>query len=462
MRSKILLFPVLFFAITSFSQDSSFQLKDYKYRTPGFRALSIGINFSGNASSSKTEGLTGNSARSFYLMPSRLHYSRLISTEKRTHTSYINLAPYGQSYYTETNGKAAKSKNFSYDFHWDRNDRFYKNNQWFFEIGNRLSNSLGTNRHRDTAFNSKNNNLEIEDKVTLGFGKGRIEIVQDAQMALYILNDLEKEGLLNGPVAADVALNLAKLITEINNQRIFDSRKKRIYELTRIESFLRSSGLADKTDIRHFTIINDNWALAFNPYRLSGANWFVRFIPSAGFSKNTSQSEQIADKTNTRSEQKFLAVSPVIGYENYKPINLKWQRNMGINLSYQSLWHNIEGRSTFNGNSFFSEIDSHESQMRWYSFYGIGYFPNNRTLLNANLVVEAVHIKYDNNPLKKSTVIKPSLNFSTDYFISYKTRLSAYWNLQYDLFNNKTVMDTDSKGHYFSTSLSLGLSHSIL
>ena len=286
--------------------------------------------------------------------------------------------------------------------------------------------------------------------------------MQDAQGAWYILNDVEEEGLLNGPVPANVALNLAKLITEINTQRIFDNRKKRIYELTRIESFLRSSGLVDKTDIRHFTIINDNWALALNPYRLSGRNWFVRFAPSAGFSKNTSQSEQIADKTTTSSEQKFLTVSPVIGYETFKPINLKWQRNMGFNLSYQSSWRNTDAKSTFNGGSFNSENNSHESQMQLYSFYGIGYFPNNRTLLNANLVLEAVHSKYDNGPLKKSTVVKPSLSFSTDYFISYKTRFSAYWSLAYDYFNNKTTTDTNLKGHYFNTSLSLGLSHVIL
>ena len=132
MRSKILLLPFLFFIVTSKAQDSSFQLKDYEYRTPGFKALSIGINFSGNASDSKAEDLKKSSARSFSLMPSELDYARFISTEKRVHTSYIHLVPYGQSYYGKANGNVSKSKRFSYNFYWDRNDRFYKNNQWFF------------------------------------------------------------------------------------------------------------------------------------------------------------------------------------------------------------------------------------------------------------------------------------------------------------------------------------------
>ena len=66
------------------------------------------------------------------------------------HTSSFSFTPYIQSHYAETNGKATKSSNFQYNFTWNRNDRFYKNNKWFFEIGNQLSNGMGASRNKDS------------------------------------------------------------------------------------------------------------------------------------------------------------------------------------------------------------------------------------------------------------------------------------------------------------------------
>ncbi len=51
-------------------------------------------------------------------------------------------------------------------------------------------------------------------------------MVQDAQMALYILNDLQQQGLLNAPVSPEIAQSFAELITDIRNKRVFDSRRK--------------------------------------------------------------------------------------------------------------------------------------------------------------------------------------------------------------------------------------------
>ncbi len=459
MRSKTLLLSFCFFAITSQAQDSSFQLKDYKYRTPGFKALSIGIDFSGSVSDSKSEDLTKNSTRSFYLLPSNLRYSRFISTEKRAHTSDIYLAPYGRTFYSERNGKAAKSKEFSYNFYWDRHDRFYKANKWFFELGNKLSHSFETGNHKDTIYNTKGDNVRVEDRLSLGFGKGRIERVQDAQMALYILNDLQEEGLLNGPVSAQTAQGLAKLITEISNQRIFDNRRRRIYELTRIDSFLRSSGLIDVTDMRHFAIVNDNWALANNPGRSSGSAWFVQLQPSAGIQKAKNNYVSATHKTTGTNTNKFLKLSPVIGFEKYIPVNLKWQRNMGLTVSWLTGWTDYHYKSNVNGTELQTSQSFHESKTSFSGFYGLDYYPNNRTALNANIGMEASHIKYDeDNPsLKNSTLLRPFLNFSTDYFINYKTRFSAHWNVIYEKSFIDPVLGSQLTAHNFTTSFGAGL-----
>jgi hypothetical protein len=59
-----------------------------------------------------------------------------------------------------------------------------------------LHHSLAANNSKDQTNKINNNNLLAENTVTIGFGKGRIEMVRDAQMALYILNDLKEAGLL--------------------------------------------------------------------------------------------------------------------------------------------------------------------------------------------------------------------------------------------------------------------------
>jgi hypothetical protein len=125
---------------------------------------------------------------------------------------------------------------------WRFDDRYFKDNNWFYQVGNELYSSFRKYNIQDTSFNNTINSITTDETFTLGFGKGRIEWVQDAQMALYLLNDLERQGLLNKPVDHVTANAFAQLITAINNKRVFDSRKRRIYELTQIE-LLTTTGL---------------------------------------------------------------------------------------------------------------------------------------------------------------------------------------------------------------------------
>jgi len=89
----------------------------------------------------------------------------------------------------------------------------------------------------------------------------------------------------------------------------------------------------------------------------------------------------------------------------------------------------------------------------------MGYFPNNRTAVNASLQLEASHIKFDNPSFKNATVITPSVNFSADYFISYKTRLSAHWYLYYDKTFLNPIAGKQIETYNFNTNISFGLSH---
>jgi hypothetical protein len=462
MKPKLLLLSFLLPIIHSHAQDSSFQLKDYKYRTPGFKVLAVSIGFSGQVSDLTSQGLTHDKNRGFALYPSQLNYARFISTDKRIHTSILSFGTWAQSTYNESNGKATKYNYLNYGFSWDWNDRFYKKNNWFFEVGNSLNNNLGINRQKDTLASRRYYTMEIGDKVTLGLGKGRVERVQDAQMALYILNDLQQQDLLSAPVRPEVARNFAKLITDINNKRVFDYRRKRIYELTQIDSFLRSSGLFTETDIRHFTIINDNWTLAFTPSRLSGSNWFIRVEPSADIEKNSLNTTQASSFTTAERTTKIFTLSPVVGYEKFVPVNLKWQRNMSVSLSWSSGWWHSLSKDNANGTALEDRYDWEGKLTLLNATYGIGFYPNNRTAMNANLGLQAKYITYDNNlAIKSYRQVKPFVNFTTDYFINYKTRLNAYWSLTYEKSFTKPINDKQFEDHYFNSYISLSLSHTL-
>ena len=461
MRSKILLFSFILFVLSSNAQDNSFQLKDFKYRTPGFRALSVGINFSGNISDANVMTQNEGNSKSLVLAPSLLSYYRIISTDKRLHSSTVSLQPGLQLQKTKQYGMEFKNNNFQYSFLWERNDKLYRNNDWFFEIGNRLTHSLLTATQQQQSLDARQKNIELKDIVVLGFGKGRIEQVQDAQMALNIIRDLEQQGLVSN-LSAESIIDFASLITDINSNRVFDTRRKRMYELSRIDSFLRNSGWAPTTDIRHFNIINDNWVLANNPGRLSGTSWFAQLQPGVEFLKEFSEATSSMDVLSDDNIRKSFSVSPVVGFEKYVPVNLQWQQNLKLSLAWVAAWTHDENTHGYNGSDEVLEQSVHETQTRLSGKYGLGYYPNTRTLIDASVNLEAIYTNYDKDyDLKNSFLLIPSFVFSTSYFISYKTRLSAYLDINYAKYYVHPLISENYQGRNFSTSVSISLTHNI-
>jgi hypothetical protein len=436
----------------AFSQDSSFQLKDYKYRTPGYKALAVNFNLSGGFSDYNVPLGDKANSHTLSLGPVAAWYSKFISTDARQHQSMLSLSSQYSSSGNTYNQNKSSNKNFIPAFSWSVNDRFYRGNNWFFELGNSFNASAVTHRSQDTFQRYKNNGTDLFDQVTLGLGKGRVELVQDAQMALFLLQDLASEGLLSRPPSADEAYQLARLITDINNQRVFDFRRRRKYELTRLDSFFRSSGLAPQTDIRHFTVINDNWSLSFNPARLSGANWYIRVQPGIRYSRTTNHAQTSSTLYDSKSKSTLFTVSPVVGYEAYRPLSLQWQRNMGISFSFARYNSNREDEWTSPGMPGKTSIDTSAWQSVAHAFYGVGYYPNNRTQLNAVLDLSGNYDKAH----QFSMLSTFSLN--VQYFISYRTFLSASVNARHNL-GTLEVNGKKESAHDFFSDFAVSLSH---
>jgi hypothetical protein len=463
MKRKLLPLLLTVISITSFAQDSSFQLKDYKYRTPSFTALDFDLGFSGWANDDKVLNASQRKQSTWQLFPSNLTYYHTVSTDKKVHTSVIRFSPTGNYNTYSQNDTSTKSHSFQYNVYWNYTDRYYRKNNWFWEWGTILNHTLGNNNSKYTAFNYTNNNLLAENTFMLGLGKGRIENVTDAQTALYILNDLEQQGLLNDHPSPEATMQFAQLITAVNNKRVFDNRRRRIYEFTQIDSFLKASGLVSVNDIRYFTTVNDNWVMAYNPYRSSGSNWYIRLLPGGGIQKDNSNYKEVGLTSSIKGKKTYANLTPLIGYESNKPLNLKWQRNFMTIFSYKKNWNNVENRYTYNGSENVFEIDTKEWETRLYGRYGVGYFPNNRTAINTYINLLATYGK-SSEPIiyKEMRIIQPAFEFSADYFLSYRTRLNAHCNLSYKSMRAVSITNETLKGHEFYTGISFGLTHSIL
>jgi hypothetical protein len=220
------------------------------------------------------------------------------------------------------------------------------------------------------------------------------------------------------------------LITQINNTRVFDFRKQLIYQLTQIDAFIREKGLATSTDIRHFTTINDNWNLAFNPARSSGSRFLVRLKPGGSIDYQKNSVFHITGDHRSRSWGRSVFIGPELRYEKFKPVNLHWQRNFSIWVSGSRTWHFARSTSLVNGTQLNS--GSTAWQLTSGAGYSIQYLPNSRTIVFAGVGASIFYDEYSHEG--KSLHIQPSMGLNANYFISFRTRLSVNASIQSDIY----------------------------
>ncbi len=414
------------------SQDSSSLLQQYKFRTHGFRALQLNVNAAGDFTDAKrinTDNGKSNQINSAF----QITYFRIVSTDKRQHQSSIQVNPSFNQTKIENGPTYFHTRNLNLQSGWNRIDRFYNSRNFFFEIGNELVVSGGRQKNTSTNQTFISNNNYAADKLIIGAGKGRIENIQDAQMALFIVNDLRRSGLLQQEPDAATMYELAALITDINNRRVFDNRIRRKYELTRIDSFFQSKQLITTPSIAYFTTVNDNWALAFNPGRLRGTRFYAQLNPGIRFNETgMDQKGQNINEFNSNSNAFTYFYSPEIGIEHYKPAGLHWQRNVTASLQFQQTFTRQKAKTESTGSVTETENFSAFPELVFQSFYGFGYYPNNRTIVNAGLNLDASYGKgFLGSADRDYYILSPGVQVNADYFINYRTRLFLTAGLNY-------------------------------
>jgi hypothetical protein len=128
---------------------------------------------------------------------------------------------------------------------------------------------------------------------------------------------------------------------------------------------------------------------------------------------------------------------------------------MGAIFSWSYDRHHYTFKSVNNGATSNFKASGDFTQLELNTFYGLGYYPNNRTSLNSSL-----HLTTSLNASAYS--IEPSIDFSTDYFISYRTRLSASLSALYQRDHLNLSGVPTNKTHNLTFNFSIGISHAFL
>jgi len=392
----------------------------------------------------------------------------------------------GQHNTFELDNKERRSNNFSYDGGLSLSGlkRFYNAKQNYFEVNGSIYNWYNGYKSKvkdyasDTTFSSvsrKDNNYTGSLNGSFLIGKGRIEQVQDARLALYLLEDLQTLNRNKRSVSNLEVLELAKLITSLKYKRFLDNRLRKIAEITAIDSFMQKTGLVSITDASYFTSLNDNWNFANNPARESGMRIYTGIEGSYSYNcektqeKITVPSENVTDRKSKSNDAYIYAVAG-IKFEN--PINLKWQQSAGLKASVGSSYRLYSYE--FAGTSDTSRYNGVNPSLKLIADYGYGFYPNSRTWLTANWDLNVIYNKQfigtsknDKENSQNSLHMYTGPTVNAYYYISETLRLSisftGSYQVNYDTYITNIPTGSDDNqtktrwNHQFEASLTYSL-----
>lgn len=416
---KTILFVFLFISSVSLYSQQDSVLKNFKYRIDHYRAITLNVN--GGSSYNKSELGSGDTKNSSSSGSFSVGMNTIRSTDNILRTTYGNISSSFNSNRSENTSTTNKNKGYFAAVQYSLLNKQFSG-QRFIEYGIDAAGSINSDRQTSSMPQPALKNKQSSYAVALpvGIGKGRLENITDMQNALWLQQSLQEAGRLSNTLSAEELNQLGRSITRGNNTRILDFRKRTQFILETVDSYLQQKGLISKNDITYFSNLNDILFFAFNNNRLAGTEKFIRLTPSlSGYNRNGTQIG-VFDKYEM--DPYIVSGLVSIGFNKYKPVNLKHQDNYGVavKLNYIS-WNSTE--RYFSSGVLFTEnkFDQDIKQAGLKLFYQHAFYPNTRTNINLNLETEG---GYQDAGATDEFYGMASLAGNLNYFISYRTRLT--------------------------------------
>jgi hypothetical protein len=279
----------------------------------------------------------------------------------------------------------SRDNNFFGNIQISSTNRFFNAKKQFFEVDPNLSVDSRTTRRRTevppASFQEENSDqLRTSVSVPFSVGFGRIEPVEDARLAVYILEELDKAGRMSKSADDSVVIEMAKLISKIKNKRFFDARIRKIRELQVIDSFLLANDLISSHDISYFAVLNDQWDYASGPQRETG------FAVNAGINNHVSLLKDNHETLNATSDpvknedsSNSYSLGAFLKMRYAKPVNLYWQNSFNVVTSIGRTYFRNPDNKTNLADNYDNDFFMAELVYSW------SFFPDSRTSVNMSL-----------------------------------------------------------------------------
>ena len=456
------------FMTSLYAQYDNYPLNNYV--TPDYKRQSLDFNVGGqlgNSSSKQTikqgNNDSFNSLDNFSINGNtEANYNRVknsASTQNVTNVSFLMNGGFNKLNRETDLLQNTLISNGTYQFglSFSNQGYYYRGNKQFILFTPSVGISVSGQKYKydDDSVNSyrnKDNSLRANTSFRLGLGKGRIEEVGDARQAVYILQDLQKQGVLKKELSNEEIDELAELITKEKYTRRLDSRIRLIQEITAIDSFMVAKGYVDNGhSVAYFTSLYDNWQFA-NVYRKSGNRFTFGIMPTYQYSGQRSKTVYFNNNDFTQqdtSKNTRLGMALFTGFESEKPINLYWQRSASVALSFG--WQDYK--------TMMDRTDSYQTALT--ANYGLAYYPNSRTSISGG-IFETLDYNFndDFNIISSLT----TLRFEMSYYFSPQFRLNLNYQLGYH-YSHQDNKNTDSiitdRYRYPTNYLSVSLTYSL-
>lgn len=462
---------ILLFLLLPFSnlgaQLSTFDLSKYKTADYERRTLTFSGNLSGGYAEDKSE--SENTDNSSYDKDFNsnldLGYSLIKNTRKKQQDFQlgISLNPKSTSFNSDRSASYAYKRvesNNSGRISFSSNNRLYLTEKRFFEID--ASGSLYgvyTNYSKKNTDNyadqrSLNSNVIVPVKL----GVGRLENIDDARLAIFILEDMHKNQQLNKEITDDDILLFASKITKLKNQRHFDQRKRRIYEIQSLDSFLRENAFTSAQNALFFSTLIDNWGYANNPFRQAGTRFSLGAAPQFNYLA-------VNDISVEKTKNIYQDIDLFAEMYASKPLSLKWQRDIGLKGGFIKSGTKNKYGFDYDSNEYLNEIESKTDQLYFSGDWGYGFYPNSRTFMNTSLHSNLSKNWISHNPTSSFNTReywRYNISFSLNGYYYFSERLSLNYNFTtgYQKRNSESKEDT-TKYHNFATNFNVSFAYSI-
>lgn len=425
----------------SFAQTDQFNLSDYQLPELKRRTLDFGFNLNGTNSVRRNE----------HLLLSEKVWNDNFSTQFQSHYRYFLNSPELQQ---ELDAEVDFSYNFSKRNQDDqlsyRNERVNPsfalssvNRKYFNERGFGEINANFYIYYRGSSFltrqlppytvsetEQENTQTRLVFHLPLKIGKGRIEPVQDARQAVYIFDELARLARVSEEKSDEEILELARLISRIRNERFFDTRHKRIYELQQLDSFLLVNNHIIEYDATYFATLADYWAYGNAPERHSGSRISMVLVPGYAYSESfylyeVNDEEALVYRERNKIRKPGFVIYGGVEYQREKPINLAWQNSLEANAHL--------GLLSQKQKTLLDETSTTHPHMHLVLHHTFGYFPNTRTHMTFGYSARYVHF-FDGTEDENEYGFRVGPRFEAGYYFSPQLRISmsaaAYYSWQ--------------------------------